>query len=80
MSQEQTKKTLKIITTALFVATLLTALVLIIFFPPMKGIGYQTFLGTLKATWLSIHKWLGIAFALVAITSFAISKQKKNEQ
>ena len=77
MVQEQAKKILNIATIALFTAMLLTALILIIFFPPMKGIGYQAFLGTPKTLWLPIHKWLGIAFALVAIVGFFLSLKKK---
>jgi preprotein translocase subunit SecG len=78
MGQEQTKKILKMITIVLFIATLLTALVLIIFFPPMKVVGYQIFLGALKDQWLPFHKWLGIAFAVIAIISYAMHwKDKK---
>jgi len=78
MSQEKTLNILKILTIALFAATVLTALVLLIFFPPMKVVGYQIFLGTLKDQWLPFHKWLGIAFAVIAIISYAMHwKDKK---
>jgi len=77
MSQEKTLNILKILTIALFAATVLTALVLLIFFPPMKVVGYQIFLGTMKVQWLPYHKWFGIAFALLAVVSYALGWKKK---
>jgi len=77
MSQEQIKKISKIAAIALFIATLLTALILMIFFPPMKVVGYQSFLGTLKDQWLPYHKWFGVTFAVLAIVGFALEMKKK---
>jgi hypothetical protein len=50
---------------------------MLIFFPPMKGTGYQAFLGTMKVQWLPYHKWFGIAFALLAVVSYALGWKKK---
>jgi hypothetical protein len=69
-------KILKIIQIVLFAATVLTALVLMIFFPPMHGIGYQAFLGLMKEPWLDVHKWIGAAFAVAAIAYLIFSKKK----
>jgi len=71
------EKILRIAAIVFFSLTVLTALVMFIFFPPMKGIGYQTFLGTLKVQWLAYHKWFGAAFAVLAIVWFILGKKKK---
>jgi len=44
----------------------------VFFFPPVKGLAYQTFLGTLRRHWLPVHKVMGFALVVSALISLIL--------
>ncbi|MBW2991525.1 DUF4405 domain-containing protein [Candidatus Woesearchaeota archaeon] len=76
MKKQQIKTIISIITIILFIATLTTTLVLLIFYEPIKGISYDLFLGLTKKSWYELHLWLYISFALFAIINFFLGWKK----
>ena len=76
MKKQQIKNIISIITIILFLGTLATTLVLLIFFEPIKGISYEIFIGLTKKSWYEIHLWLYISFALLAIINFFLGRKK----
>lgn len=76
MKKQQIKAITRIITIILFLATLATTLVLLIFFEPIKGISYEVFLSLTKKSWYELHLWLYMSFAVLAIINFVLGWKK----
>ena len=80
MKKEQIKAVIHIITIILFLATLITTLVLLLFFEPIKGMSYTTLLDLSKKEWYDLHLWLFISFAVLAIINFVLGWKNFKKQ
>jgi len=76
MIKEKIKAIINLLSIILFLATILTILILMIFFAPMNGIGYRVFLSIPKKEWLIIHQWIGLSFVIIAIINFFLNFKK----
>ena len=56
-----------------FIVTAFTGIILFFFLPSGVRQGqYQTFLGIIKATWITLHDWAGILMILLVLLHFVL--------
>ena len=76
MQKEKIKNIINHLTMILFIGTLITSLILVGFYGPIKGVSYNLFLGLSKKTWIDLHLWLYLSFAVFAIINFLLGWKK----
>ncbi|MBU1199288.1 MAG: hypothetical protein KKF46_07285 [Nanoarchaeota archaeon] len=80
MVKEKIKLIIYFLTILAFIATVVLTLFIMLGFPPVTGLAYQTFLGLIKRDWSKIQFNVFKIFAVLAIISFVLNWNEFKEK
>jgi len=73
MVKDEVKWVVLMIMILAFIVSLITGLILLLFFPTGARVGYYEFLGSGKYVFSSIHSWASIIFVILIIIHLVVN-------